>query len=83
MCLDTQQAVFNSYDYVTDMDAVVAVRELVVNQAGGVAVPSSFSHLQRRLESCAPFLGCYANNYPWSRINLWWDGHVDVSGASH
>ncbi|GLX11041.1 hypothetical protein Misp03_79670 [Microbispora sp. NBRC 16548] len=43
----------NRYDYLSDAQSIVYMRELQVNQAGGVGTTSAWSHLQRHLGSTA------------------------------
>lgn len=71
----------NRYDYVTDVNSVIYVRELVVNQASSPGSWQAWSHMQRHLEYCVVRYGCYANAYPWSKIYVYGDGRYTYEGS--
>lgn len=68
------------YDYVTDADSVIYVREQLVNQKNGAGTSSAWSHMQRHIEYCVVKYGCYANTYPWSKITVRGDGSYSYTG---
>ncbi|WP_182901819.1 hypothetical protein [Microbispora sp. H10830] len=72
----------NRYDYLSDAQSIVYMRELLVNQAGGVGTTSAWSHLQRHLEYCVAKYGCYASMKPWSRITVHGNATYSYTGSA-
>jgi hypothetical protein len=70
------------YDYLTNVAAVIYVRERVVDTQTGLGTVNASSHLQRHLEYCIVKYGCYANSYPWARITVHPGGTYTSTGAS-
>jgi hypothetical protein len=70
------------YDYITDEQSGVYVRDLVVNAQWGLGSNSATSHLQRHLEFCVYKVGCYENHYPWSKITVHGNGTYDWTGST-
>jgi len=72
----------NRYDYVTDTQTGVYVRELEVNQQWGIGTNSAVSHLQRHLEFCIARYGCYENHHPWSKVTVHGNGTSSFTGST-
>jgi hypothetical protein len=70
------------YDYITDQQSGVYVREQTVNSQWGLGTNSATSHIQRHLEFCILKLGCYENHLPWSRITVHGNGTYSWTGST-
>lgn len=70
----------NRYDYISDAQSIINLRERVLNQRGGVWQPKSWSKMQRRIEYCVPVGGCYATTYPWVLLKIAYYGKRGYDG---
>ncbi len=68
------------YDYLTNAQAQIEMKQLEVNQSGGVGTSSAWSHKQRHLQACLLKYGCWANYHPWSKITVNGDGTYSYTG---
>lgn len=57
-------------DYTSEEQDVVQVGERQRNEKSSVPAASATSLMKRRIDLCAPVYGCYATNYPWSKIKV-------------
>lgn len=74
----------NRYDYISDQDFVVYVRELYPNEQGGIGSDRAWSFKQRHIELCVLKYGCYASLYPRSKLTVdqtgqFWTDKVSAS----
>ncbi len=58
------------YDYTTNKLSTYYIRDLVVNQQGGVGTSSAWSHMSRAIENCVAKYGCIGEYTPWSKITV-------------
>ena len=70
------------YDYITDQQSGVYLREQTVNSQWGLGTNNATSHIQRHLEFCILKLGCYENHYPSSKITVHGNGTYNVTGST-
>ena len=70
------------YDFITDQQSGVYLRDLAANAQWGIGTNNATSHLQRHLEFCILKLGCYENHYPWSKITVHGNGTYDWTGST-
>jgi hypothetical protein len=64
----------NRYDTMTYSDGSAYQGSLLGDSASQLPATPASSFLQRRIDICAPFYGCYASYAPWSQFNLNGDG---------
>lgn len=75
--------VTSRYDYVTQADPVIYIRELVGDSLGPTGGWSIVSFFQRHIEYCVISYGCYANTYPHIWLTAYANGTASASGAPY
>lgn len=70
------------YDYLSQADSGVYMRELVADSASGIGTWMAQSFRERSVEYCIVSWGCYSNSYPYSTIRLYGNGTWWYSGTA-
>lgn len=70
------------YDYTSNEQDVVQVGDRMANQKSAVPATSATSYMKRRIDLCAPVYGCYATNYPWSKIKVRGTGKTSFTSSN-
>lgn len=69
-------------DYTSNEQDVVQVGERMRNEKSRVPAASATSLMKRRIDLCAPVYGCYATNYPWSKIKVKGNGGTSFTSSN-
>ncbi|MEV5434827.1 hypothetical protein AB0K80_02160 [Streptomyces sp. NPDC052682] len=72
----------NRSDYTSNEQDVVQVGERMRNEKSKVPAKSATSLMKRRIDLCAPVYGCYATNYPWSKIKVKGTGGTSFTSSN-
>lgn len=71
------------YDYPSNEQDVVNVGDRIVNQKSGVPAKTATSFMKRQFQLCLPVYGCYATNYPWSKIKVKGTGATSFTSSNN
>ncbi|MEV3973918.1 hypothetical protein AB0K68_38275 [Streptomyces sp. NPDC050698] len=69
-------------DYTSNEQDVVQVGDRMRNEKSRVPAKSATSLMKRRIDLCAPVYGCYATNYPWSKIKVKGSGGTSFTSSN-
>lgn len=69
-------------DYTSNEQDVVQVGDRARNEKSRVPAKSATSLMKRRIDLCAPVYGCYATNYPWSKIKVKGSGGTSFTSSN-